>query len=265
MSEFLDQEEWLPLAQQLDKGQKASHEHSCGSGRKLLVVNGEAGFNAWCYRCGIGGFVPHAKPSLKERIAALTAAREADAKEQADPRPPLPANFEPASWPAFAKLWLYKAGLNNNLIKACGIYWCDRISRVVIPVVEDGKLIYWQARGFDKERAKYLNPRVDKPIYKRGDRGGLLVITEDILSAIKVSQVADAWSILGTSMPAQLPALVSGRKVAVWLDPDEAGRSGRGKLYRALSAAGIEATVIRSDEDPKMYNQDQIREFLCLS
>lgn len=266
--DYLDQAEWLHLAQQLARGQKASHQHSCGSGQKLLVENSEAGYKAWCYRCSLPGFVPHPKPSLAERIAALTAAKEADAKEQADPRPPMPANYEVSTWPNYARVWLYKAGLSNAVIQAHGIYWCDRIKRVVIPVLDGLTLCYWQARGFDDDRPKYLNPKVDKPIYRAAcpqDHAGLLVITEDILSAIKVGQVCEAWSILGTSMPGTLQVLVRGRRIAVWLDPDSAGRKGAGKIYRALSASGADVRVIRSDLDPKCYSIAQIKEFLCLS
>jgi len=270
MSDYLDPSEWLHLAQQLDRGGKASHQHTCGDGQKLLVENADNGFKAWCYRCSMSGFVPHPKPSLAERIAALRAAKDADEAEQADPRPPMPANFDVGTWPSFAQVWLYKAGLSKPMIAERGIYWCDRIQRVVIPVLNGSTLCYWQARGFDDDRPKYLNPKVDKPIYKShrtGNSGGerdLLVLTEDILSAIKVGQVCEAWSILGTSMPDALPTLVSGRKVAVWLDPDGAGRKGAGKIYRALSASGADVRVIRSDLDPKCYSLAKIKEYLCL-
>jgi len=263
MSDYLDPSEWLHLAQQLDRGDKASHRHTCGEGQKLLVENKEAGYAAWCYRCSMLGFVPHPKPSLAERIAALRAAKKADEEEQADPRPPMPANFDVSTWPSYAQVWLYKAGLSKPMIAERGIYWCERIKRVVIPILNGSTLCYWQARGFEPERPKYLNPKVDKPIYKMGDRGGLVVITEDILSAVKVGQVCDAWSILGTSMPEGLPMALNARSVAIWLDPDKAGRNGAGKLYRGLSAAGIPVRVIRSDMDPKCYSRSQIEEFLA--
>jgi DNA primase len=266
MSDYLDPSEWLHLAQQLDRGRKAMHPHICGEGNKLLVEHAENGFKAWCYRCSMPGFVPHPKPSLGERIAALREQRVADAAVEADPRPPMPANFNPSTWPASARVWLYKCGLSNVIIKEHGIYWCDRIKRVVLPVLDGPRLVYWQARGFDPERPKYLNPQIDKPIYKSGPYSlpGPLVLTEDILSAIKVGQVATAWSLLGTAMPDAVAAEIAnlGVSVAVWLDPDAAGRKGRLRVTQQLRALGVDARIIRAEQDPKYYSVDQIREFI---
>lgn len=268
MSDYLDPSEWLHLAQQLERGSRAMHQHTCGAGQKLLVENADAGFKAWCYRCSQSGFVPHPQPSFKERIAALRAVRLEDEATEADPRPPMPAEFDPSKWPDYARVWLYKVGITNPVIQQHGIYWCARIKRVVLPVLDGSKLIYWQARGFDPERPKYLNPKVDKPFYKAGENhSGPLVLTEDILSAVRVGQVAQAWSILGTSLSPLKSAEIAklGIPVAIWLDPDAAGRKGRGKIYRELSALGVDARVIRSDKDPKEYSRDEIKEFLSLA
>ena len=51
--------------------------------------------------------------------------------------------------------------------------------------------------------------------------------------------------------------------VAVWLDPDGAGRRGAAKVLKQLQAYGIEARVIRSERDPKLHTFDQIKEYLC--
>lgn len=266
MADYLDPAEWLPLAQKLERGKKESHPHSCGDGNKLLVEHAENGFKAWCYRCSLSGFVAHPKPSLAERIAALREQRAADAEVEADPRPPMPADFNPSDWPNYARVWLYKSGLSNVVIKAHGIYWCGRIKRVVIPVLDGTKLIYWQARGFDPERPKYLNPKVDKPIYKAGPYSGTrIVLTEDILSALKVGQVASAWSILGTSLSPLRAAQIANLGVAVdiWLDPDDAGRKGRRKIAAQLRALGVPVRIIRAELDPKYYSLDQIKEILA--
>lgn len=261
----LPKEEWLHLAQPLKQGEKQMHPHNCGSGDKLLVENKTEGFAAWCYRCSEGGFSPHPAPSLAERIKALREAEAEDAAVERDPRPPMPANFDPSTWPSYARVWLYKSGLSNVMIQANGIYWCDRVQRVVLPVLNGSKLVYWQARGFDPDRPKYLNPKVDKPMYKTGDpASGTLALTEDILSAVRVGQACEAWCLLGTSLSNEM-ALEIARKgvpVAIWLDPDAAGRKGRGKVYRELLRLGVDARIIRSDKDPKMYSLDQIKEYL---
>lgn len=267
----LDLASWLPFAKQLERGEKAQHEHNCGPGRKLIVENKDGGYSAWCYRCGEKGWHPHPQPSLSERIAALRRVQDAEDKVEGDPRPPMPAEFDPVAWPSVPLLWLYKAGIDKDMIRGLGFYWCDRLKRVVLPVLNDqDKLVYWQARGFDPDRPKYLNPRVDKPVYKAPSLiepygGKVLCLTEDILSAARVGQVVHGWSILGTSLtPSQEAEIVKfgASKVLVWLDPDTAGVKGRRKLVPRLRELGLDASAVRADKDPKFYSREEIKEKL---
>lgn len=257
---------WLPQAQQLPPGAKARVDHDCGAGRTLLIENAEKGFTAFCFRCSEPGFVPHPQPSLAERISRLRAARVEDVEAETDPRPPLPALFADrvSEWPGEARVWLYKAGLSNDRIAELGYYWCPRIKRVVLPVFDAGRVVYWQARGFDKERAKYINPKIDKPVYRVGS-GPILVLTEDMLSAAKVGAVTEAWSILGTYAPddAVLTEIIRmGKPVRVWLDPDGAGRKGRRKLVPKLRAYGVDALGVETERDPKLHSNEEIRNVL---
>lgn len=266
---MLDPSTWLPFAKQLERGQKAKHQHNCGDGFKLLVENKDKGYAAYCYRCSDSGWHPHPKPSFAERLAALRVVEAEEAAIAADPRPPMPALFSPDDWDdPRAKVWLYKAGLHKDFITGLGFYYCPRIKRVVLPVLNDqDKLIYWQARGFDPDRPKYLNPVLDKPMYKAPAVMGepdrtVVCVTEDILSAARVGQVVEGLSILGTALPAGLEAFVRGRKVAVWLDGDEAGVKGRRKIVPTLRGLGVDAWGVRSERDPKEYPNDEIRAFL---
>lgn len=256
---MLDPQSWLPAAQELPLGGKRRVDHDCGSGRTLIVSHNVDGWNAYCFRCSEPGFVPHPAASLEERIARLKQVSEADTEAQADTRPPMPAEFDPSTWPAEARVWLYKAGFSNERIMALGFYWAPRMKRVVLPVVAEGKLLYWQARGFDKERPKYINPKIDKPIYKVGV-GPVLVLTEDILSAAKVGAVTEAWSILGTSVdePTINEIMRAGKPVRVWLDPDGAGIKGRRKLVPKLRAYGIDAVSVQTERDPKLHSREEI-------
>lgn len=271
---MLDPREWLEAAQQLPLGGKSAIVHICGTGRKLLIEHKEAGWAAWCFRCSEPGFVPKPKPSLAERIALLNRQREEDRKIEASIKPPMPAEFNPTEWPDEAKVWLYKAGLDNDWLEHLGFYWCPPARRVVIPVLDkSGALAFWQARGFDPKRPKYLSPAlppgVNKPIYEADPcrptedrRADVLVITEDILSAVKVGEVAAGWSILGTSLNALHEAEIGkygASRVLVWLDPDDAGIAGRRKIVPRLRALGIDAKSVRADLDPKCYPTDEIR------
>ena len=264
MSEYLDPAEWLHLAEQLERGGKAMHKHTCGAGNKLLIENKDKGFAAWCYRCSVGGFVPHPQPSLSERIAALREQRSADIAVESDPRPPMPANFDPSTWPLEPRVWLYKSGLSNATIKAHGFYWCERIKRVVLPVLDGSKLVYWQARSLDADRVKYINPKnASKDIFAKYGDTGPVVVTEDILSAVKVGQVVQGWAALGTSLtPAQVMQLAAQREVCIWLDNDTAGIKGRARMSAALRALGVDHRIIRSDRDPKMHSLQEIKDLI---
>lgn len=274
----LSLESWLPKAQALELGEKRTVTHDCGPGRKLVVEHKEDGYAAWCYRCSEPGWHPKPRPSLSERISALTKKRAVDVALRESIRPPMPAVFEPSLWPEKARVWLYRAGLDNDWIKDIGFYWAPDAQRVVMPVLDDqGSLAFWQARGFDPERAKYLSPALpqgtSKPVYKAATikpvedfRADILCITEDILSANKVAQVVSGWSILGTSLTPLSEAEIvkfGPSRVWVWLDPDEAGVSGRRKIVPRLRSLNIDAKAVRADLDPKCYPIEEIRRKLC--
>jgi hypothetical protein len=202
---------------------------------------------------------------LAERLARLRTVADAEAEAEADPRPPMPAEFDPGQWPLAARAWVYKAGLSNDTLSRKGIYWCPRLARVVLPVFQEGRLIYWQARSLDPSRPKYINPPIDKPVFKQGS-GPVLVLCEDMLSTIRVGEVTEAWCAMGTSLSdtAITDILAMAKPVKVWLDPDGAGVKGRRKYVPKLRAYGIEATAIRSERDPKFHSKEEIAKFLSI-
>lgn len=267
MAEYLDQASWLPQAQALAEGKRLTVEHDCGGGKKLLVTHKKDGWDAWCYRCNLGGFVPHPPLSLVERIKRRTEQESAEAAVRASMRPPMPANFNPSTWPLEARVWLYKAGLSNETIQKHGFYFHERTQRVVMPVIEGKKLVYWQARGFNADYAKYINPEVDKDnLVAKFGAGNPLVLTEDMLSAVKVSALTEAWSLLGTNLPNPILQQIIARAspVLVWLDPDRAGVIGTTKALKKLRAYGVDAKAIRSERDPKLHTAKEIANLIGL-
>lgn len=94
--------------------------------------------------------------------------------------------------------------------------------------------------------------------------GDDLVLTEDILSAIRVGEVTEAWSLLGTSLEGGALPIIAGlhRRVRVWLDPDVAEGAGLWHLSKELRAYGVDATAVRTLKDPKFYNKEEIEAVL---
>jgi len=50
--------------------------------------------------------------------------------------------------------------------------------------------------------------------------------------------------------------------VAIWLDPDVAGRRASKKFARKLGLMGAHVREIKTDKDPKFYSDQEIKEIL---
>lgn len=260
LSSFAAYTENLPL------GRSVRVNHDCGEGRTLKVEHKEEGFAAYCWRCSDHGWKPHPRMSLSEKIAKLRRVQEVELKATADLTPPQPIELDPQQWPATPRVWLYKAGISNDDIIALGFYWNERLNRVVMPIYEGGRLVYWQARGFDSGRAKYINPIVSREsLFAKFGTGPTLVLTEDVLSAYKVGRVTAGWAMLGTSLSdGMVMALAAdGRPVATMLDPDAGGDKGRRAATRQLPIMGISVTHLYPVRDPKFLSTQEIQS--CLS
>lgn len=268
-------EAWLRRAKSLDRG-RSCRWHCCGEGRGAIVSAGERGWSLFCFRDeSHNQFERYPEPSMGERLARMTRLQAADAVAEGQHVPTLPqGSAEPSTWPLAARVWLYKAGLFDSDIRRLGAVWSDDLERVVIPVYKDGKLAYWQARNVaGDKRPKYINPSVDRSrlVYKAPEQNSkLLVLTEDILSAYKISTAGfDAWSLMGTKvndyaldgvMRAVRPN--GDRSLVCWLDPDAAGQAGSSSIRRTLRAYGIDARNVVSRADPKRLSRREIRECL---
>lgn len=154
-----------------------------------------------------------------------------------------------------------------------GIKYSPRMNRIVLPIYKDGALVAYLLRAVGKDSPKYIAKyKGDKNVCfhaectKRGQSYDLVVV-EDMLSAMRVAYCNTARSILGTASSIEvvmplLEGLPKLPKIAVWLDPDNAGKKGRFDLARQLRLLGAEVTVIVTDKDPKYYANDEIKEIL---
>ena len=95
----------------------------------------------------------------------------------------------------------------------------------------------------------------------------------DILSAYRVGQVTEAWSLIGVNMNDRIATRIlrRGGPVAVWLDPDwnypEGKRPGviaAKRITQILQLMGIDVRRITSRADPKNLSQREIRQCLNL-
>ena len=147
--------------------------------------------------------------------------------------------------------------------------WNPKTRELLFPLWDkEGKLVCLQAKNFDPERkskAKYFN-RGDKErhwtIYENFLLTGTLVLTEDIVSAAKVSSVSDAMPLLGVSIRKEKLVEISREydKLVVWLDRDK-WKEAR-MIAEQAKMLGMNASTILTDKDPKEYSNEEIMVFL---
>lgn len=186
-----------------------------------------------------------------------------------NPTLPHPVNFDPDTWPKDALVWLHKASIGRSEIDKLGCYYHEPSGRVVIPVFDEGRLVYWQARAVDGRQPKYINPEVNRQrLVAKYGAGSPLVLTEDVLSAYRVSAVCEAWSLMGTKLTDYVAAdiLKRGDDVLVWLDPDwhypqgkRPGIIAAKKIAKQLISMGVNAVRVVSRADPKILSTREIQ------
>lgn len=263
---MLSRASWLPLAEGLEPGRRIRVDHDCGPGNTLLLSRDSNGYRAYCFRCDDSGSARGPEESLAAKLERLRAARDGDRKICVEPTNlPGPATRDVSEWPEKARLWLYRAGIGRREIGQLGAYYHAPTDRVVLPVLDGGRVVYWQARALDGRVPKYLNPGVDRAtILPKFGHAEVPTLCEDILSAFKVGLVAEGWSLMGVKASDKLVAdiLAGPKRCNIWLDPDPPGQRAAARISKQLTGYGVAVRNIVSLKDPKLHTRDQIKELL---
>lgn len=125
---------------------------------------------------------------------------------------------------------------------------------------DDPKLIgLVQARNFgDNVKRKYINEgdvNLVLPVYLSTSYKNKLVITEDIISAIKVARFENSMPLLGSHLNITKMLWIKHqgyRSVVVWLDHDKYEQALN--ISMQFSLIGMRTSVICTDLDPKCYD-----------
>lgn len=258
------QGDWLALAKTLPLGGQARTAcyEGCGADASQIVSHNDRGYSRYCFRCKENAFEAHGLRSISLLDHARMSRIITDMHDLK-----LPDDFT-HDVPTKAALWYYRFGISAEVARSYGIGYTPGLHRVVIPVYEDGALVTMQMRAVDKfTQPKYLNPsgkHMQRCLFESGVSNGVTVITEDILSAIKVGRVHHATSILGTNM-SDVRALKIAQKnhvALIWLDGDKAGIEGAIHARNQLLMQNVEVHMIRTPKDPKTYSLDEIRRII---
>lgn len=176
-----------------------------------------------------------------------------------------------------AQQWINKYGITELECVRNQIQWSPSKQLLVIPVIDHttDEIVAYNCRYFgnNPKHPKYINEypygkaKAQRLALKCPERSPLpiLVLVEDLVSAIKVGRQAPCMALLGTHISPWLYvaciryAMAHNYVLAVWLDPDKKLVSIKhSRLFRQV----VPSYPIISDKDPKYYNDNEINGFL---
>lgn len=176
-------------------------------------------------------------------------------------------------YPQRAIDWISKYELTRNDLLKFGVLWSDCMQRLIFPVYgESGNLLAWQGRTFHLQNMAVA--KIPK-WYGKGDlkncfnvlgKGDILVLTEDIVSAIKVAKSGYMamplyGCVVGRERFKRLFSLFEDSvEVRVWLDFDKITEGVKESKIGAL--CGLTTATIVSIKDPKEYSYTEIKEII---
>lgn len=144
-------------------------------------------------------------------------------------------------------------------------FYCPKLKRHVYLEFEGRDLAYWEARSVNPSDRKVISSG-KKPykVWGKVHETSVVVLVEDIVSAIKVSEVAGVCCLHGSAIPhalykylGELPGV---SMVIIWLDRDKL--SDASVYARKFEFWGIDCAFIMTPKDPKDYNKDEIAEMI---
>jgi len=248
------------------EGHRYNHDCSNKYDKSLIVTRTREGWVWYCHRCKEAGMRDLSGRSMKEKAQFIRSLNVQPIKTLKDMRLPLDFTSE---IPGAGLVYLYTRGLHDIDIKKWKIGYSPKYDRVIFPVYDGKKLVFYTGRTTSKvtkENPKYMNVYQSgrKEVYfiAKGIFNVDVVIVEDIVSAIRSSYTLDAFAMLSTHIPETLMLELANHYTTIylWLDPDK--RDKCVKLRRRYRAFGMNVRLIRSDKDPKFYDNKEIRRFI---
>lgn len=253
---------WLQACKRLAVGQTARFR-CCGRTPAAVLYNKPDAWQLWCHRC---------KMSLSERKQYVSLAQP-EVLPRVLPAPAQLIQISQTSAELQAQLYgfLVSKGLMPEMAGA--VYYSEQLKRLVWDL-QSGTYL---ARALHQYQApKWI--QLGNPVHYATTQSlsyecsRFTVLTEDWLSALKVSWVAGKYSsehvtavaLLGTrlSLPLKAKLIQLGKPVLLMLDGDSAGYAGRDAIQRTLKPFLQTRSYTIDGLDPKDMTCQQILEGL---
>lgn len=187
---------------------------------------------------------------------------------------PSAATWETKVWHRDATHWICQYGLTDDELKDNYIAYDPSRHALLLPVVSTaGEVEVIQYRNLNHKKdgkPKYLTEakRGGQSWFRSRGVGDPLVLTEDMLSAIKVARVTSSIALLGTSLRHDLLNHLTTNDthgtIVVWLDDDNPQvRANQYEIAKQLELTH-EVAVIHGQRQPKELTTTAITEVLSV-
>lgn len=238
----------------------------CGSDRSRIIEHLPDRYVSNCFRSTCENYV-----EKKSGLARLTALHAKEVKQELKKNAiPHDTTYESSEFPMDAVAWLSKAGIHQDVWEKYRFGYTAKYHRVVVPIYQDGTKVGATLRALGDVVPKYImtTDRKGRIFTTKGNVGqGTVICTEDILSAIRISEAYpeyDVCCILGTGvMLDRVLYLVSKYDhIHMWLDGDDAGVTATKKWVEKLSPYVKTSNTVIDGKDPKDFTDEEIIQIL---
>jgi hypothetical protein len=214
---------------------------SCACGCKSSDASTQyADGSVWCFSCG------HGKGTKGQRTMMFSDREQLESVNLYRERLPVDATHCRKNYD-----WL-KQYIDDDEIEKHGFFYCPYADRHVIGFNEGKEDYFYEARAVTDRMPKSKQDGTKPyPILMAPDDLGVLVIVEDMVSAIKVSRQYHAMPLFGSYFPSHIMAKVKAADVQmaiIWLDEDKYDKA---MEYAQQLGALVPAVAIRTHLDPK--------------
>ena len=165
-----------------------------------------------------------------------------------------------ANLPQIAINWLDKYGITPTERIMYRMLWSSSNEQLIYPLYKGTELLAYQGRNFAKNaHSKYKSQgKIHDLLFPLGKKQNVLILTEDLLSAIKISRQGYAMPLWGSE--ASTPLLMRLKDICggilVWLDSDK-WKNAHDIVSRSQSI-GLKAMCVFTNLDPKEYSDEKI-------